>query len=242
MRCALVTGGTRGIGRAICDALAAENFTLAVTYNKSKEKAAEMIDEYQSRGINCIAVQADLSEKDGADKLLEALKGFPRPDTLINNAGAACMKLLCDTDDIEAERLMQLNFFSPMKLMRELSRNMISRSFGRIVNVSSMWASAGSAGESVYAASKAALEGLSKSLAKELGASGITVNCVAPGLIDTEMNACLDKAAVSEIVASTPARRMGTPADVAKAVLDLVSEDSGFITGAVIPVTGGFSI
>ena len=242
MRCALVTGGTRGIGRAICDILAAENFTLAVTYNKSKETAAEMIEDYQSHGINCISIEADLSAVDGADKLLSALNGFPRPDTLINNAGAACMKLLADTSDGEAERLMRLNFFSPMKLMRELSRGMVSRSFGRIVNISSMWAGHGSAGESVYAASQAALEALSKSLAKELGSSGVTVNCIAPGLIDTEMNACIDKAAIDEIVAATPVRRKGTPNDVAIAVRNIVSEESGFITGAVIPVTGGFSI
>lgn len=242
MRCALVTGGTGGIGRAICDMLAAENYTLALTYNKSKEKAAEMIEGYQSRGINCIAVEVDLSEKNGADKLLKSLEGFPRPDTVINNAGEACMKLLCDTDDAEAERIMRINFFTPMKLIRELSRSMVSRSFGRIVNISSMWAKASSAGESVYAASKAALEALSKSLAKELGASGITVNCVAPGLIDTNMNACLERAAIDEIVSNTPVRRMGTPADVASVVRSLVSEESSFVTGTVIPVTGGFAV
>ncbi len=238
MRCALVTGGTRGIGRAVCDMLADCGFCIAFAYNRSEAAAREMIANYQSRGINCIAVKADLSDGNGADRLLKSLEGFPSPDTLVNNAGIAHISPLSDTTDADVERIMNVNFYSPLKLIRALSEKMVSRGFGRIVNISSMWAKVGSSCESVYSASKAAIEGLSKSLAKELGQSGITVNCVAPGLIDTDMNATADSAALDAIVASTPLARIGKASDVAQAVKMLVSKDS-FVTGAVIPVNGG---
>lgn len=241
MRCALVTGGTRGIGRAICDALIGDGFSVAIAYEKSDKIATEMIRDYQARGVNCIAIKADLSEKDGVNKIVSALDGFHRPDTLINNAGISHISELSRTSDIDAEKVMQVNFFAPLALIRELSKNMITRSFGRIVNITSMWAATGSSCESVYSASKAALEALSKSLAKELGGSNITVNCVAPGLIDTDMNKGLGDETIAEIVEATPLKRMGRPADIAEAVRFLIGENC-FMTGATLDVSGGFAI
>ena len=241
MRTALVTGGTRGIGRAVCDMLAGMNFSIAFAYNKSADSAEDMLSAYQARGINCIAVQADLGAKDGADRIIDALRGFPKPDTLINNAGGAMFGLLSDSRDEDIERLMNLNFHSPLKLIRALSRDMVSKEFGRIVNITSMWALVGSSGESVYSASKAALDGLTKSLAKELGGSNITVNSIAPGLIDTDMNRSLSSDAVGEIVSATPLGRMGTPHDIAEAVRYLIGENL-FMTGATLNLSGGFVI
>lgn len=241
MRCALVTGASGGIGGAICDMLADKGFSLALAYNKNEQAAASLIAKYQKNGTNCIAVSADLCRDDGADRLADGLKGFSRVDTLINCAGVASFGQICDVTEEEIRRVMNVNFYSPLRLIRRLSQSMTQQGFGRIVNISSMWSLVGSSCESVYSASKAALEGLSKSLAKELGRSGITVNCVAPGLIDTEMNREIDRAAISEIVDNTPLNRMGTPSDVAKSVALLVDEDC-FITGETLNVSGGFVI
>ncbi len=241
MRCALITGASGGIGAAVCDMLADCGFSLAMAYNKNKKAAQSMLDKYQKNGTNCIAVAADLSADDGADRLIDGLKGFPRVDTLINCAGTAYFSMLCDTDEKEIKRVMNINFYSPLRLIKHLSKGMTERGFGRIVNITSMWALVGASCESVYSASKAALEGLSKSLAKELGASGITVNCVAPGLIDTEMNRGLTVRAIADIVEQTPLGRIGTPQDVAKAVR-LLTEEECFITGETINVSGGLVI
>lgn len=241
MRCALVTGGTRGIGRAVCDLLAAENYSIIIGYNNSHAAACDMVEKYQSQGINCLAVRSDLSESAGAEKLLQAIQGFPKPDTLINNAGRASFGLISDVTDEELQRVFNLNFFSPLKLIRELSKTMVDRRFGRIVNITSMWALTGSSNESVYSASKAALTGLTKSLAKELGGSGITVNCVAPGMIDTDMNSCLAKADVDAILRETPLARFGKPCEVAKAVRLLIDKDC-FINGETVNVSGGLVI
>lgn len=241
MRTALVTGGSRGIGRAICDMLADSGFSLAIGYNSGEKEVKEMLSRYLSRGINCIAVRADLSQKDGADKLLEGLKGFPAIDTLINNAGVSYFNTLEKTSDGDIERVMNVNFLSPLKLIRGLSENMRSRGFGRIVNITSMWALVGSSCESVYSASKAALTGASKSLAKEFAGSGMTVNCIAPGLIDTDMNSSLSAEEKAEIVRATPLARMGKPSDVAAAVKFFIDENC-FATGETLNLSGGFAI
>lgn len=241
MRCALVTGGARGIGRAVCDMLSRKGYSLAIGYNGSGKAAEAMVNEYQNRGINCIAVRADLSKVDGAEKLLDELKGFPSVDTLINNAGVSSFSLLQDVSEQEVSRVMNVNFYSPMKLIRALCKNMVSRGFGRIVNITSMWALVGSAGESLYSASKAALSGLSKSLAKELGRCNVTVNCVAPGLIDTDMNSDVDRDSLQEITSATPLNRIGRADEVAAAVSLLIEENS-FINGETINVSGGLVI
>lgn len=221
--------------------LAQDGFSLIIAYRKSKAVAETMIADYQSRGVNCIAVQADLGEPDGAEKLLANVRGFRAPDTLVNNAGVSSFGLMQDVPNEELNRVMTVNFLSPFKLIRALAPGMISNRFGRIVNVTSMWALVGAGMESVYAASKAALTGLSKSLAKEFGSSNVAVNCVAPGLIDTEMNAALSPADVRALVNETPSGRMGKPIDVAKAIRLLVDEDC-FINGETINVSGGLVI
>ena len=226
---ALVTGGTRGIGLAVSLAFAGLGFDVFAAYSADEESA----EKAREQGIN--AVRADVSDE-GAGKALFARTGTP--DVLVNNAGVALFRQIQDTTAAEWDRLFAVNVRGAFLCAREAAKGMISRKSGLIVNISSVWGEEGGSCESAYSASKAALIGFTKALAKELGPSGIRVNCVSPGVIDTRMNARLSPEEMRALCDEIPLGRTGTGGEVAKAVVALY--ENGYITGADIPVTGGF--
>ena len=237
MKKVLISGGSRGIGRAIVKKFASmpDEYSVCFIYSKSESEALSLKDE-----CGAIPVKADLSSADGAqlaaDKALEALGGV---DILINCAGISSIKPIHDISNEELMQTMSVNFTSAFILSRELSRHMINNKYGRIINIGSMWGARGASCEVHYSSSKAALRGLTTSLAKELGPSGITVNCIEPGFIKTEMNSHCTGDVLEEIIEATPLSRLGMPEDIADAVFFIASDSASFITAQCIGVDGG---
>jgi len=234
----LISGGSRGIGESLCKRFTESGAKVAFIY-KSNDDAARSV----SYLTGALRIKADISEPsqvaDAISTAYEYLGGF---DVLINNAGISQIKLFTDVTDEEFSQIINTNLGGTFYLSREIAKYMIREQYGRIINVGSMWGKCGASCEVVYSASKAALRGMTMALAKELGPSGITVNCIEPGLIKTEMNASLDEATLRDICDSTPLMRMGEPDDVASLALFLASDSSSFITGQCIGVDGGFAI
>lgn len=231
-----ITGGSRGIGAACVRAFAAAGWQVAFTYRVSRETAGALADE-----TGALALCADLHEEAAIHRAAAEARGyFGPPDAVVCNAGIAEQKLFQDITDADWHHMLDVNLLGAARTIRALLPDLLHRKSGSIVTVSSVWGQVGASCESHYAASKAALIGLSKSLAQELGPSGIRVNCVAPGVIDTEMNAMHSGETMRELAGQTPLGRIGTAAEVADSVLYLCSERASFITGQVLGVTGGF--
>ncbi len=241
---ALVTGASGGIGRAICFFLAEQGFDVAVHYSSSEEKAKEICAELQEKyKIKAAAFKADFTKQEDIKLLAQQVNSqLGGADVLVNNAGIAYQNLFQLTDDRKVKEIFDINLMSSLSLTKEILPSMIGRKWGRIINISSMWGISGASCEVHYSAAKSALIGFTKALAKEVGPSGITVNCVAPGFIDTRMNGNLDDSAVREIVEATPLMRAGTAEDVAGLVSFLCGNQAEFITGQVISVDGGYGI
>lgn len=231
MKTVLVTGGVRGIGKSIALSFLKKGYRVAVTYSKDEENAAK------ARAAGLETYLCDVADETQVQNLFAALGGV---DILVNNAGIALVKQIQDVSYAEFERVFAVNVGGAFLCSREAAKGMIDRKNGLIVNVSSVWGEVGGSCESVYSAAKAALIGFTKALAKELGWSGIRVNTVSPGVIDTPMNARFSKEEMDALTEEIPMGRLGTGEDVAKAVLFL--EENSYITGADIPVNGGFSI
>ena len=234
----LVTGGTRGIGRACSEAFLKKGYRVIAIYNNDETSALEFSKELAGFDLKC--VKCDVSDYDLTKDTIESLlKEYSHIDVLINNAGISLQKLLCDTKREEWDRLLNVNIGSMYNTVNLLYNNFVSQKRGKIINISSMWGVSGASCEVCYSASKSAVIGFTKALAKELGPSGINVNCIAPGLIDTDMNSHLTKEDIESILSDTPLCRIGKPDDVASVALYLASEESSFITGQVINVDGG---
>ncbi len=227
----LITGGVRGIGLAIAKAFLQKNYHVCVTYSKDEENAA------LAREIGLEVYRADVSKEEDVLSVFKSLKTL---DVLVNNAGVSLIKQVQDTSYEEFQRLFAVNMGGAFLCSREASKLMIDQHRGLIVNISSVWGEVGASCESVYAASKAALIGFTKSLAKELGYSGVRVNTVSPGVIDTSMNACFSEEDKRGLVEEIPVGRLGRCDEVAQAVLFL--EENEYVTGMDLPVNGGFSI
>ena len=242
-RAAVVTGGSRGIGRAVCVALAKQGCNVVVNYCHGEAAAAETAALCKELGVEAVTVQADVSTAEGCKKLFEeAVNAFGRVDILVNNAGVTRDNLILRLSEEDFDTVLNANLKGAFLCCKEAARRMVRQRYGRIVNLSSVVGLRGNAGQTNYSASKAGLIGLTKALAKEEGPSGITVNCVAPGVIDTDMMAAFtaeDKAALAE---ETPVGRLGTAEEVAKLLLYLAGEDAGYITGQVFGVNGGLVI
>ena len=242
-RAAIVTGGSRGIGRAVCVAVAKQGCNVVVNYCHGAESAEQTAALCRAEGVQAVTVQADVSTAEGCKALFDAAaEAFGRVDVLVSNAGIAQQKLFTDITPEEWQRMLDVNLSGAFHLCQLALPGMIRRKQGRILTVSSMWGQTGGSCEVHYSAAKAGLIGLTKALAKEEGPSGITVNCVAPGVIDTDMMAAFtaeDKAALAE---ETPVGRLGTPEEVAKLLVFLAGEDAGYITGQVFGVNGGLVI
>lgn len=240
----LITGGAGGIGEAICRSFAQKGYNIALHYSSSAEKAQELCKEFGNEyGIKALSFGADFTADTEVKRLAqEVLCSFGAVDILVNNAGIAYQNLFQLADERKIKEVFDINLMSALSLTKEILPSMINSKWGRIVNISSMWGIAGASCEVHYSAAKAGLIGFTKALAKEVGPSGITVNCVAPGFIDTKMNSQLDEEAVKEIIEATPVMRAGTGEDVAALVSFLSSEKASFITGQIISVDGGFSV
>jgi 3-oxoacyl-[acyl-carrier protein] reductase len=231
---ALVTGGSRGIGAACAIKFREEGYSVTINYNKSEDTAKKLCDNY---GIS--AVKFDVADSAAVNTAFDAISS---PDVLVVNAGIALQKLFTDTTPDEWRRIFAVNVDGAYNVCRRAIPHMVHEKWGRIVIMSSMWGIRGASCEVAYSASKAALIGMTKALAKELGPSGITVNCIAPGVIDTDMNANLSPDVLSELADETPLCRLGEPRDVAELVSFLASDGAAFITGQVISADGGFAI
>lgn len=231
---ALITGASRGIGAACARALASAGCRVFINYNHSADKAMRLASE-----LNGVAIHADVSEPDDISSMFETVGGV---DILVCCAGISHTGLFTDITDVDWSRILKVNLDGTALCCRAAIPYMIHNHSGRIITMSSIWGICGASCEVAYSASKSAVIGLTKALAKELGPSGITVNCVAPGVIDTDMNANISPEILSGLAAETPLCRIGKPEEVAAAVRFLASDDASFITGQVLGVNGGFII
>lgn len=235
MKTALVTGASRGIGREIARALAGGGAKVIIHYNNSRSAAEELAKELHTETI-----QADIGDAESVYAMVRELEShYGGVDILVNNAGIAMQKMLCDTADSDWDRVFNVNMRGAFILTRCLMSAMVHRKYGKILNISSIWGEVGASCEVAYSASKAAMIGFTKALAKELAPSGICVNCIAPGVIDTDMNSIIEPDILHEIADEIPAGRLGSPKEVAAAAAFLCSDAASYITGQVISVNGG---
>ena len=238
MKTVLITGGSRGIGRELVRSFANNGYSVAFTY-KSSESEAEIL----AREVGALAIRADsASESDVIFAVDKALSELGKIDCLVNNAAISSFSLFTDITLEDWNAMVAVNLTGAFLYSRSVIPNMLKRKSGRIINITSMWGLVGSSCEVHYSATKAGLIGMTKALAKELGPSGITVNAIAPGVINTEMNSQLSDEDKTALVNDTPVMRIGEPADVAEAALFLASDKASFITGEVMNVSGGYII
>lgn len=234
-----ITGASRGIGAAAAQLFYKNGYNVVINYNNSKEAAKNLNKELPGS----LLLQGDVSRDEDVKRMIDAaISHFGKIDVLINNAGISYVNLLTDTSLSDWEKLFSVNVTGTFLVSRYAAEHMISNHSGKIINISSIWGISGAACESCYSASKGAVIAFTKALAKELGPSGITVNCVAPGFIDTDMNADVSPEDTKAFCDDTPLGRTGTPTEVAKTLLFLASEGADFITGQIIGVDGGVII
>lgn len=234
----LISGGSRGIGAACVRDFTRRGDRVAFIYRSADECSVKLANH-----TGAIPVKGDVSNAEEAKSaFLSAIEALGGIDVLVNSAGIAQFSLFTDISDGDWKRMIDTNLTSAFTLAREASKLMVAQKSGRIINVGSVWGRMGASCEVHYSASKAGLRGLTQALAKELGPSGITVNCVEPGVIDTDMNSMLDEDAMKELAEATPLCRIGKPEEVAAVIGFLASDDASFITGACIPVDGGFPV
>ena len=241
-RVAVVTGGSRGIGRACAEALAGGGWTVAIGYRTREADAKEALDALEAAGTPGLAIYLDVTDEAGVQEAFRRVAGEAGPVTgLVNNAGYSRDGLVLKYSMEEYERTMSTNLRGSFLCARAALRTMLREKWGRIVNMSSAVAIHGNAGQTVYAATKAGLLGITKSLAREVGGKGITVNALCPGLLETEMTSHLTDEARAFYVDQTPLRRAATLEEVAAVVRFLMSEEASYVNGAVIPVDGGLT-
>ena len=236
MKTVLISGGSRGIGKACVEIFAKNGYKVAFIYKSSDACANSLVKE-----CGALAIKADVSKANEVKRAFaEAETQLGGIDVIVNNTGISYIWLLQDMTDSEWNTLLSTNLSSAFYLCREAIPSMVRRQNGRIINIGSVWGKHGASCEAAYSATKSALRGLTLSLAKEIGPSGITVNCVEPGVIETDMNAHFDGQTLAQLKDETALCRLGKPEDVAEAVLFLASDKASFITGQFIGVDGGF--
>ncbi len=234
---AIVTGGSRGIGAEIVKTLSQNCYIVILNYNKSKELAEKIAQDYK----NIYPFKADISNYSEVQALVDfTIKKFNHIDLLVNNAGIDLVKTINDTSIEDFDNIMKTNLYSAFYSSKEVSKYMINQKFGNIINISSIWGLIGASCEMAYSVSKAGLDAMTKSLAKELGLSNIRVNSIAPGIIDTEMNSFLSEQEKTNLLNEVPVKKIGLPSDIAKCILFL--EKNSYITGQIIQINGGWNI
>lgn len=238
-RVALVTGGAKGIGKAITEKLASVGFSVAVNYNTSEKAAFELVAELQSRGVNALAVQGDVSDYNAVKRMYDECRAyFGFVDTLVNNAGISLIKPLYECTEADFDHVIAVDLKSVFNTCRIFTPDMTSEGFGRIVNVASVWGEYGGSTETLYSAAKAGVIGFTKALNAELAPGGVIVNAVSPGFIDTAMNAELSAADVDAFLESVSVGRVGSPEEVAEAV-EFLTREKLYVAGANLSVNGG---
>lgn len=237
---AIVTGGARGIGKSIVENLAREGYSVLINYNKSEEAAIELKEQLISEKLSVDIFKADVSNSKEAEHLIDfAIERFGKIDVLVNNAGIAEVKLFTDITDEDWDNMIRTNLNSVFYCSKQSLKYMLPQKSGKIINISSIWGMIGASCEVHYSVAKAGIIALTKSLAKELAPSNIHVNCVAPGVIDTDMNGDFTEEEMKDITDEIPMMKLGLPQDIAEAVLFFASEKSNFITGQVLSPNGG---
>lgn len=243
MKTVWITGGSRGIGAAAVREFARSGWRTAFTYCSARTQAEELARELKNGGAQVLAIQGDMGVRAEVERCAAEIRAaFGSVDALVVNAGIAQQKMFCDLTDEDWRRMFAVNLDSAFYAIQTVLPGMVAAKAGSIVTVSSVWGVTGASCESHYAAAKAGLIGLTKSLAQELGLSGIRVNCVAPGVIETDMNAMHSKETLAELAGETALGRLGQPEEVARLIRSLCGEDTSFVTGQVIAATGGFRI
>lgn len=239
----LITGASGGIGRAAALLFAQKGYRVALHYHRGRERGEAVLSKIKEEGGEAVLVQADIADEAQVQAMFAQIRSsFGCLDVLVNNAGTAGQKLLWDITADEWDAMFAVNMKGMFLCSREAARCMVSRRSGKIVNVSSVWGITGASMEVHYSAAKAAVIGFTRALAKELAPSGVQVNCVAPGVINTPMNAHLDEETMEALKEETPLGRIGTPEDAANSIFFLASDKADFITGTVLSPNGGFVI
>lgn len=237
----IVTGASRGIGREIAKTLAIKGYTVIANYNKSEKQIQELKQELNKKNIDIECFKANLSKREEAKSLVQyVIKKYGKIDILINNAGISQIKEFTQITDEDWNNMINTNLNSVFYMTQEVSKNMINNKQGCIINISSIWGLVGASCEVHYSVSKAGIDAMTKSLAKELGPSNIRVNSIAPGIIDTQMNEDLTKEEINEIKNEIPLERIGKTIDIAKCVEWLINDE--YTTGQIISVNGGWII
>lgn len=240
---AIVTGGSRGIGRAVAVRLAKDGMNLVINYRGNSAAAEETERLCRELGAEVLLVQGDVSRAEDCEKLAaQAKEAFGRVDVLVNNAGITRDGLLARMTEEDFRAVLDVNLVGPWNMMKAVNRIMMKQRYGRIVNLSSVTGLMGNMGQTNYAAAKAGILGMTKSYAREVASRGITVNAVAPGFIDTDMTEAMPEGAKDKIITGIPMGRTGKPEDVAEAVAFLANEQAGYITGEVLRVDGGMAM
>ena len=237
----IVTGGSRGIGAEIVEQLATQGYRVILNYNKSEEKAKQIKRELIEKGYDVDIYKADVSKHEQVEEMIDwTIKKYNRIDVLINNAGIDQYKLFTEITEEDWANIININLNSVFYMSQEVSKQMIKQKQGCIINISSIWGITGASCEVAYSTTKAAINGMTKALAKELGTSNIQVNCIAPGIIDTEMNKKLTEEDLKDIQEEIPLERIGKPQDIAKCVKWLIEDN--YTTGQIISINGGWYI
>lgn len=241
MKTAIITGGATGIGKAIAIKLANENYNIVINYNTSEKEAKELKKELLKTNSNIEIFRADLSKRENIKELVDfAIDKYKSIDILINNAGIDQIKLFNEITDEDFYKMINNNLYSTFTTTQEVSKYMINKKQGIIINISSIWGQVGASCESLYSVTKAGIDALTKSLAKELGPSNIRVNSIAPGIIDTKMNYNLSKEEKAQIINEIPLEKIGKTEDIARCVKWLVEDE--YTTGQIISINGGWYI